>query len=195
MEFLKAEFLTSYGLASQLPPSKGTEVVFCGRSNVGKSSLINKLCNRKSLARVSSTPGKTTTVNFFSAGEGSFLVDLPGYGYAQRSGSERARWASLMEHFFNSGRDIKLAVQLLDMRHKPSAEDFDMLRFLFESGIPTIAVLTKADKLNKTEYKKNLADFDEWLKIFGLLEITPFSVNSNDYAEGLRDKINELLGE
>ena len=89
MDFLNAEFITSYGFTSQLPPSQGAEVVFCGRSNVGKSSLINKLCNRKSLARVSSTPGKTTTVNFFSVGEGYVLVDLPGYGYAKRSDSEK----------------------------------------------------------------------------------------------------------
>ncbi len=195
MNFLKAEFLSSYGLASQLPPSKGAEVVFCGRSNVGKSSLINKLCNRKSLARVSSTPGKTTTVNMFSAGEGEYLVDLPGYGYAQRSESEKKRWAALMEHFFNSGRDIRLAVQLLDMRHKPSNEDFDMLGFLFHSGIPTVAVLTKSDKLNKTEYKTNLESFGEWLKSYGPRDIIPFTVNSNECAEALRDRINELLGE
>lgn len=195
MNFLKAEFLSSYGLASQLPPSKGAEVVFCGRSNVGKSSLINKLCNRKSLARVSSTPGKTTTVNMFSAGEGVYLVDLPGYGYAQRSESEKKRWAALMEHFFNSGRDIRLAVQLLDMRHKPSNEDFDMLGFLFHSGIPTVAVLTKSDKLNKTEYKTNLESFGEWLKSYGPRDIIPFTVNSNECAEALRDRINELLGE
>ncbi len=195
MNFLKAEFLSSYGLAAQLPPSKGAEVVFCGRSNVGKSSLINKLCNRKSLARVSSTPGKTTTVNFFSAGEGEFLVDLPGYGYAQRSESEKKRWAALMEHFFNSGRDIRLAVQLLDMRHKPSPEDFEMLGFLFHSKIKTLAVLTKSDKLNKTEYNDKLNSFEEWLKVYGLKSTMPFTVNSSDCAEKLREKINELLEE
>ncbi|MEG2939291.1 MAG: ribosome biogenesis GTP-binding protein YihA/YsxC, partial [Oscillospiraceae bacterium] len=130
MDFNQAQFTCSFGLRDQLPPSDTVELVFSGRSNVGKSSLINKLCTRKALARVSSTPGKTTTINFFSLGKDTTLVDLPGYGYAKRSHEERIRWANLMEHYFKSDRNIKLVLLLIDSRHKPSDEDFGMLEFL-----------------------------------------------------------------
>ena len=195
MDFVNAEFITSYGFTSQLPPSQGAEVVFCGRSNVGKSSLINKLCNRKSLARVSSTPGKTTTVNFFSVGEGYVLVDLPGYGYAKRSDSEKRRWAKLLEHFFCSGRNISLVVQLIDIRHKPSSEDIVMLDFLKQTGNRTVVALTKADKLNKTEYNENMKMFGKLFEGYNLLGVFPFSVNGNDYAEGLRNELNKIISE
>ena len=195
MDFLNAEFITSYGFTSQLPPSQGAEVVFCGRSNVGKSSLINKLCNRKSLARVSSTPGKTTTVNFFTVGEGYVLVDLPGYGYAKRSDSEKRRWAKLLEHFFCSGRNISLVVQLIDIRHKPSSEDIVMLDFLKQTGNRTVVALTKADKLNKTEYNENMKMFGKLFEGYNLLGVFPFSVNGNDYAEGLRNELNKIISE
>lgn len=150
MNYNDVVFETSYGTASQLKASDMPEIVFSGKSNVGKSTLINKLFNRKALARVSSVPGKTTTVNFFRCGNIRF-ADLPGYGYAKRSDSEIKRWATLMETFFGSERDIRLAVQLIDSRHKPSADDMQMLSFLTEREIPFIVALTKIDKLNKTE--------------------------------------------
>ena len=196
MEFKKAEYRFSCGTAAQLPKECGGEVVFSGRSNVGKSSLINKLCTRKSLARVSATPGKTTTINFFSAGEGWMLVDLPGYGYAKRSQKEMERWAALMEAYFQSGRDIRLVVQLIDMRHKPTADDRMMLSFLKEVGLPTLVVLTKADKLNKTEYKENLAMLTEIANTEGeVLDVVPFTVNGEEAAQQLRDKIVSLIME
>ena len=131
MNFNKAEFTASYGISSQLAADGLPEIAFAGRSNVGKSSLLNKLFNRKNLARVSSVPGKTVTVNFYNV-DGNRFVDLPGYGYAKISKSEKDRFAELMEGYFQSGRNIKLVVQLVDMRHKPSADDIGMISFLNE---------------------------------------------------------------
>ena len=192
LPFQKAEFYKAYGLRDQLPPSKGAELVFAGRSNVGKSSLINKLCGRKALARVSSTPGKTATINFFTLCAEVSLVDLPGYGYAKRSDDEKRRWASLMEHYFNSGRDIRLVVLLLDSRHKPSADDFNMLDFLRQAELPFMVVLTKTDKLNKTEYRENMAKFEEWLGPYPVLRTMPFTVNGMQSAEQLRELLEKL---
>ncbi|MEG0914060.1 MAG: ribosome biogenesis GTP-binding protein YihA/YsxC [Oscillospiraceae bacterium] len=193
MDFNQAQFTCSFGLRDQLPPSDTVELVFSGRSNVGKSSLINKLCTRKALARVSSTPGKTTTINFFSLGKDTTLVDLPGYGYAKRSHEERIRWANLMEHYFKSDRNIKLVLLLIDSRHKPSDEDFGMLEFLSETESPFMVVLTKTDKLNKTQYLENMASFIEWLSPYPVIKTVPFSVNGNESAEKLRETIKEYM--
>ncbi len=193
LSFQKAEFITSYGLRDQMPPSSGAELVFAGRSNVGKSSLINKLCGRKSLARVSSTPGKTTTINFFSLGEDAVLVDLPGYGYAKRSDAEKQRWASLMEHYFTSGRDIRLVILLLDSRHKPSVDDFDMLGFLSEMQMPFMVALTKTDKLNKTQYRENMESFKEWLAPYPVRKTVPFTVTGVESVEALREDIQAIM--
>jgi len=152
MNFNKAEFNSAYGISNQLPLSDVPEIAFAGRSNVGKSSLLNKLFNRKNLARVSSVPGKTITINFYSV-DGNRFVDLPGYGYAKISKQERDRFGELMEGYFQSNRQIKLVVQLIDMRHPPSKDDYNMISFLQQMHIPFIVVLTKADKLKKKEYE------------------------------------------
>lgn len=133
MRFDIIEFDRSYGTSAQLKRFAEPEIVFSGRSNVGKSSLMNKLFNRKNLARVSSVPGKTVTVNFFKGDKVNF-VDLPGYGYAKAAKSEKLRWAELMEGYFGSERNIALVVQLIDSRHKPSKDDYDMLNFLKSGG-------------------------------------------------------------
>ncbi len=151
MNFNKAEFDKAFGISQQLPMSAKPEITFAGRSNVGKSSLLNKLFNRKNLARVSSVPGKTVTINFYNVDNQRF-VDLPGYGYAKISKQERDRFGELMEGYFQSGRKINLVVQLIDMRHKPTADDYSMISFLEQMRIPFIVVLTKADKLKKKEY-------------------------------------------
>lgn len=148
MNFNKAEFDKAFGISQQLPMSDKPEITFAGRSNVGKSSLLNKLFNRKNLARVSSVPGKTVTINFYNVDNQRF-VDLPGYGYAKISKQERDRFGELMEGYFQSGRQINLVVQLIDMRHKPTADDYSMISFLEQMRIPFIVVLTKADKLKK----------------------------------------------
>ncbi|MBQ5398857.1 MAG: YihA family ribosome biogenesis GTP-binding protein, partial [Ruminococcus sp.] len=145
MNFNKVEFELSAGVSSQLPESVKPEVVFSGHSNVGKSSLINKLVQRKNLARVSSQPGKTATINFFDAEEFK-LVDLPGYGYAKVSKAEKERWAELVEGYLSAQRNIALIIQIIDIRHKPTKDDYDMLDFLYQSNAPFVIVLTKRDK-------------------------------------------------
>lgn len=162
MNFAKANFDRAFGLSTQLPPSDRQEIVFAGRSNVGKSSLLNKLFGRKNLARVSSVPGKTITVNFYDV-DGYRFVDLPGYGYAKISKAEKARFAELMEGYFTSGRNISLAVLLIDMRRAPTADDYTMLEFLNTNSIEYIVVLTKSDKLNRTEYSERMKAIPEEL--------------------------------
>lgn len=192
MKLEKAEFEMAAGVASQLPICDVPEAVFAGRSNVGKSSLINKLLGRKSLARVSSQPGKTATINFYAC-DGARLVDLPGYGYAKVSRGERERWSSLIEGYFaDDSRDLRLVVQLIDARHAPSRDDIMMLDFLEQTGIPTIIALTKIDKLNKTERTQRLAAFPEELECDADMLI-PFSSITGEGAETLRDIITEAL--
>lgn len=158
MNFQRADFQASYGLSSQLPDSDRPEFVFSGRSNVGKSSLINKLCNRKNLARVSATPGKTATINFYTVDD-VYFVDLPGYGYAKVSAADRQRWDQLINSYFDDRRNCVLLVQLLDSRHAPSADDLQMLEYLRYRKIPFVAALTKADKLKKSEAAKKADEF------------------------------------
>lgn len=174
MKYESFTFETSFGVSAQLKASEMPEIAFAGRSNVGKSSLLNKLLNRKNLARVSSVPGKTATINFFK-GDGVRFVDLPGYGYAKVSRDEKARWGSLMEHYFGSGRDIRLVVQLTDMRHPITADDRDMLDFLTYHHIPFAVVMTKADKLNKTETAKRMEEIQAELAPYAPQAVIPFS--------------------
>lgn len=147
MNFNLAKYLASYGTAAQLPESERPEVAFAGRSNVGKSSLLNKLMFRKGLAKVSSQPGKTATINFYEVDD-AHLVDLPGYGFAKVSKAEKQRWAGLIDGYFEDDRRFALVVSLIDIRHDPSALDRNMVAFLQESGLPFAIALTKADKLS-----------------------------------------------
>lgn len=188
MNYNKAEFERSYGISSQLPPSDIMEIAFAGRSNVGKSSLLNKLFNRKSLARVSSVPGKTITINFYNV-DGYKFVDLPGYGYAKLSKTERDRFGELMEGYFQSRRNIKLVVQLVDMRHKPSQDDYGMIDFMQHMDIPFIVVCTKADKLKVKEFKKREEEIKTELPMVNSDNIIPFSSQN---GLGL-DKIKMLI--
>ncbi len=193
MNFNNAEFEKAFGTFAQLEESNMPEVCFCGRSNVGKSSLINKILNRKSIARVSSKPGKTVTINFYKV-DNIRLVDLPGYGYAKVNFSERERWSELMEGYFKSDRDIRMAFQLIDMRHPATDFDLSMLDFLSQMGIPFTVVLTKADKLNKTETQKRLEKIIEELGEFAEnTRIIPFSIQNNAGAETLREVIENAI--
>ena len=192
MKFETATYDFSFGTVKQLKPSDKPEIVFSGRSNVGKSSLLNKILNRKNLARVSATPGKTITVNFFSLDTVNF-VDLPGYGYAKRSPAEQKRWSDLVEGYFNSERDILTVAQLIDIRHKPSEDDIMMLKFLVEKEISFFIVFTKSDKLNKTEREKNMKMFDEMLDF--IPEETkkiPFSALKGEGVEEIKQYLKEL---
>lgn len=192
MNFNNAKFTLACGTAKQLPQSDLPEVVFSGRSNVGKSSLINKIVNRKALARVSATPGKTATINFFNVDEFN-LVDLPGYGYAKVSHAEKQRWADLMEGYFADNRNFALVIQICDMRHKPTQADIDMINFLIEADMPMVVVLTKKDKLNKTEQAKQLAMYTELLN--GETELFPFSALNGEGTEEIREAIERYVEE
>lgn len=193
-DFSKVEFASAYGLASQLPPPSGPEFVFAGRSNVGKSSLINRLAGRKSLARVSGTPGKTATINFYTIGEG-WLVDLPGYGYAKTSHSERRRWDDLINGYFSQTRDVRLLLQLLDCRHAPSKDDMAMLEYLDHHGIAFVAVLTKADKLKPSQRQKCMDDFKETLSSFNCEAILLTSAEKGNGVDVLRETILAAVGD
>ena len=185
MNYQRSEFQASYGVSSQLPAPDRPELAFSGRSNVGKSSLINKLCSRKNLARVSSTPGKTATINFYRV-DGAYFVDLPGYGFAKVSNAERARWDELINGYFRAGRPLALLVQLLDSRHAPSADDLQMLEYLQYHGIPFVVVLTKADKLKKSEQAARQAEFEAVCTPYGCRKVFLTSAEKGDGIEALR---------
>ncbi|MCR5121799.1 MAG: ribosome biogenesis GTP-binding protein YihA/YsxC [Ruminococcus sp.] len=195
MNWNNAKFVTSFGKISQLPPSDRPEVCFSGRSNVGKSSLINKLLNRKALARVSSVPGKTVTINFYELG-GIYLADLPGYGYAKVAHSEKKGWGDLIGGYLADGdRQLDLVVQLIDMRHAPSADDLQMINYLIDSELPFVIVLTKADKLKKTVREERMKAFADEIPCFEDITVIPFSAETGEGTEELREVIEEATGQ
>jgi len=192
MKIETIEFERSFGISSQLSESDLPEIVFSGRSNVGKSSLLNKLTNRKSLARTSAVPGKTITINFFKLDTCRF-VDLPGYGYAKRSASEQGRWSEAIEHYFMSDRKISLVIQLIDMRHKPTDDDLLMIDFMKNQKINFLIVLTKSDKLNKTETANRLSSIRQELCVSDDTQIIPFSALKGTGVNEIREYINDVL--
>jgi len=192
INFNNADFFHSYGVYSQIPPSDRVEIAMAGRSNVGKSSLINKALNRKSLARVSSVPGKTATINFYDL-DGIYLVDLPGYGYAKVAKSEKARWAELIEGYLHDDREMALIFQLIDMRHPPSADDLHMINFLIDSEIPFVIVFTKADKLTKRERTERMEGFAKEIPCFDHIVSIPFSAQTGEGTDEIRKIIQEVV--
>lgn len=191
MNYHNVIFERSFGLFSQLPPSDLPEIAFAGRSNVGKSSMINKVFNRKQLARVSATPGKTATINFFRLEEVRF-VDLPGYGYAKVSKGEKHRWAELIEGYFADERQLELVFQLIDMRHQPTKDDLHMLQFLIEQELPFVVVLTKKDKLSKKEQMERMAGFLKEIPYADQITMIPFSSETGEGVEEIRAIIEEI---
>lgn len=191
MNFNNAEFELCVGESKQLPSSDCPEIVFSGRSNVGKSSFINKVLNRKSLARVSSKPGKTVTINFYRLEEVR-LVDMPGYGYAKVPFSEKIRWSELVEGYFNSNRNIRLVIQIVDFRHSPSKQDMDMINYLNIRQIPFIIVATKADKLNKSERTKRETEIKRELSEMGDVKTIIFSSVTGEGVSGVRKIIENI---
>ena len=195
MDFRNAKFRASYGTFRQIPPSDGIEIAFSGRSNVGKSSLINRIFGRKNLARVSSQPGKTATINIYEL-ENIRFADLPGYGYAKVSKSEKERWSGLIGGYLSDGRrDLELIFQLVDMRHPPSADDIAMINYLIDSELPFVVVLTKADKLNRTERAARLEALRTELPCYDQLTVVPFSAVTDEGVEEIRGIVREIAGE
>lgn len=191
MNFQNVQFEASYGLFQQIPPCEMPEFAFSGRSNVGKSSLINKLFNRKQLARVSAMPGKTTTINFFRVDNVRF-ADLPGYGYAKVSKKEKKRWSGLIGDYLASDRDIALVFQLIDMRHPPTKDDLMMVDFLIQNEFPFVIVLTKKDKLSKKQQEERMAALMQEIPFADQIHMIPFSAVKGDGVEQLRAIIDEI---
>ncbi len=188
MNFNNVAFERSFGISSQLPPSTLPEVAFAGRSNVGKSSMLNALFGRKSLAKVSQKPGKTSTINFFNTDTARF-VDLPGYGYARVAKSEKGRWAELIEGYFNQDRNFALVVSLVDIRHEAQDLDLNMISFLQEAELPFAVVLTKSDKLSRSAGQRQAALLRQQLM---LAEDVPMLVTSSAKKDGF-DALRRLI--
>lgn len=180
INFNKAEFVLSAASPQQFIRDGRRQIAFAGRSNVGKSSVINRLLNRKNFARVGASPGKTTQINYFLIDNKLYLVDLPGYGYAKVSKSERDRWGKLMESYFQTEGLLDLGVLIVDARHKPTADDVTMCDFFRAVGCPMLVVANKLDKLKKSEIKHNLALIRETLDLDESETLVPFSAEKGD---------------
>ncbi len=189
----KTDLKITAGLPSQFPADRKPQIAFSGRSNVGKSSLMNALIGRKSLARVSSSPGKTITVNFYEVDKAFYLVDLPGYGYARRTASEQAKWSKLVDGYFTEGGERVTAVaQLIDLKVGATKDDLMMLDFLRQAEIPFFVVATKADKPNKTE-RAAMLDKLRALPVLEGIPILPFSAQSGEGKEAVVAEIMKAM--
>ena len=189
----RAEFVRSAAVPKQFIHSSMPKIAFAGRSNVGKSSVINRLLNRKQFARVGATPGKTLHVNYFQVDGKLYLVDLPGYGYAKVSQDEKQRWAALMEGFFQDAEACDFGVLIVDARHKPTADDLRMADYYRNSGLEFLVVANKLDKLKKSEIPQNLQQIRESLALGGDTVLIPFSAEKGDGREALMlELVNRL---
>ena len=191
MNYNNVVFETSFGRIDQLPESDLVELVFAGRSNVGKSSLINKFFNRKNLARVSAVPGKTQTINFFRL-ENVRFADLPGYGYAKVAKDNKAKWSNLIGGYFAAGRRIELVFQLIDMRHSPTKDDLQMINYLIENEFPFVIVLTKQDKLSQKQQRERLEALQKEIPYADQIQMIPFSAETGYGVEELRSIVEEI---
>lgn len=177
------------GITSRLPETELPEIAFAGKSNVGKSSLINGLLNRKSLARTSATPGKTQTINFYNVNKEMYLVDLPGYGYAKVSEKEKAQWGRLIENYLHGSKQLKAVFLLIDIRHEPSANDKMMYDWIVHQGYNPIIIATKVDKLKRSQIQKHIKMVKQGLDLVPGTKVLPFSSVSK---QG-RDEMRELI--
>ena len=193
MRIIKSELDTVAVKPSQYPPDTMPEVAFAGRSNVGKSSLLNLLTNRKKLARVSGSPGKTRTINFYLVNDAFRIVDLPGYGYAKVSKSMTENWGDMMETYFQKREGLKKVIQLVDIRHKPTAQDVQMYEYLRHYGLDGIVVCTKADKVSRNEAAKNIAVIRKTLALSKEDKVIPVSALKRTGYEELLEIIEGLL--
>ena len=195
MNLHNAVFIKSAAASRDIVFDRLPQIVFSGRSNVGKSSVINKLLNRKNFARVSSTPGKTIHINYFLIDDTAYFVDLPGYGYAKVSKAERARWAGLMESYFSDAGQIALGVMIVDSRHKPTADDVTMATWFKATLCPLVIIANKIDKAKKSEIESNLSLIRETLDLPDDTDIIPFSAEKGTNKDLLIAKIKVAVGE
>ncbi len=182
------------GVTSKLPDTDKPEVAFAGKSNVGKSSLINGLMNRKSLARTSSQPGKTQTINYYNINQAMYLVDLPGYGYAKVSVKEKEKWGRMVENYLHSSRQLKAVFLLIDIRHEPSANDKQMYEWVAYQGYDPIIIATKLDKIKRSQVPKHLKMIKEGLKLKPQTPILPYSALTKQGREEIWNFMDQLLG-
>lgn len=190
----KAEYICSAVKAEQYPAGGLPEIALAGRSNVGKSSLINRFLGRRNLARTGNTPGKTQTLNFYRINEAWCFVDLPGYGYAKVPQTIKSQWGGMMRNYFQKREQLLAVIQILDLRHEPSAEDQSMHEWLREAGVPVLVVATKVDKVARGQWAKHLKGISQALAIADSELILPFSAESGIGVADLHGAIEEILG-
>ncbi len=184
-----ASLETVCGITSKLPENQLPEVAFAGKSNVGKSSLINVLMNRKSLARTSSQPGKTQTINFYNVNQELYIVDLPGYGYAKVSKSVSEKWGPMIENYLHTSRQLRMVFLLIDLRHPPTKNDVQMYRWILSNGFSPVIIATKADKIKRSQLPKHLKILKETLRVIEGVPVIPFS----SVTKAGRDEIWDLI--
>ena len=184
---------TVCGITSKIPDNLYNEVAFAGKSNVGKSSLINALMNRKSLARTSAQPGKTQTINFYNINNAMYLVDLPGYGYAKVSESEKEKWGKMIEKYLKTSKKLKAVFLLIDIRHDPSANDRMMYEWMDYQGYAPIIIATKLDKIKRSQVQKNIKAIREGLKVKPGTIIIPFSAETKQGRDEIWELIDSLV--
>ena len=193
MVIKSSELETVCGITSKLPENQGVEIAFAGKSNVGKSSLINGLLNRKALARTSSQPGKTQTINFYRINNEFYFVDLPGYGYAKVSASEREKWGRMIENYLHTSKNLVLVFLLVDIRHEPSANDKMMYDWILHNGFTPAIIATKLDKIKRSQLQKNLKIIRTKLDMSGEGMIFPYSALSKQGRDEILDYIETVI--
>ena len=195
MKIKSVELEIVCGITSKLPETDKVEIAFAGKSNVGKSSLINALMNRKALARTSATPGKTQTINFYNVNDVMYLVDLPGYGYAKVSEQEKIKWGQLIERYLNTSKQLKAVFLLIDIRHDPSANDKMMYEWIVAQGYHPIIIATKLDKLKRSQVAKHVKMIKEGLKLLPGTTVIPFSAETKQGREEIWELMETYLQE
>ena len=193
MVIKNVELETVCGITSTLPDNTLPEVAFAGKSNVGKSSLINGLMNRKSLARTSAQPGKTQTINFYNINQAMYLVDLPGYGYAKVSESEKQKWGVMIENYLHTSKQLRAVFLLIDIRHDPSANDKTMYDWMVYQGFEPIIIATKLDKIKRSQVQKNIKAIRTGLDVRLGTKIFPFSAETKQGRDEIWDYIDSLV--
>ena len=194
MNYQKVEFKLSAAKASQFPRDGVPQIAFAGKSNVGKSSVINRVLQRKNLAYVGSSPGKTIHINYFLVDETAYLVDLPGYGYAKVTQSEKEKWGKMIERYLHTSRNLKAVFLLVDIRHDPSANDRQMYEWILHNGYEPIIIATKLDKLKRSQVQKNLKAIREGLQLKKGTTVIPYSATTKQGRDEIWELIDSLTG-